>query len=224
MHFSSRNRMRLGFSIAYSVLFIAVIVSWMNRAVPPPQIQGVLLIESRELADFELINHLGDEFSNKDLLGEWHLVSYGFTACPDVCPTTLTQLTRMKQEMDSGSKPKILFYSVDHRRDTAAQLANYLPFFDADIIGLTHLDDPDNTHLAFENSLGIASSLDLMFKPDGSLDQQGYRVNHGIALLVLNPQGRLQAILKPRETSPGIYGFDPKELSRDYLAIRAFNG
>lgn len=216
--------MRLGFGLAYSVLFVAAIVSWFNRPPMPPQIQGVLLTEPRQLADFKLIDHRGESFSNEDLLGQWHLVSYGFTACPDVCPTTLSQLVQMNRELHHSDQPKILFYTVDHRRDTAAQLANYLPFFNADIVGLTHLDRPENSHLAFENSLGIAASLDLVFDDDGQLDQNNYRVNHGIALLLLNPLGELQAILQPRETAPGIYGFDPEELRRDYQAIRAFSG
>ena len=53
----------------------------------------------------------------------------------------------------------ILFYSVDHRRDTVQQMASYVPFFDPDFVGLTHVDDPDNPHLPFEQSLGIMSKL-----------------------------------------------------------------
>lgn len=224
MHISSRDRIRLGFGIAYGILFVAAFFAWIYRPIAPPHIQGLLLAKARPLADFQLIDHRGEEFSNEDLLGQWHLVSYGFTSCPDICPTTLSQLVQMRHALDVEDKPTVLFYTVDHRRDTATQLANYLPFFDTDFVGLTHLDRPENKHLAFENSLGIAASLDLVFNEDGSVDQQNYRVNHGIALLVLNPHGELRAILKPRETAPGIYGFDPEELLRDYQAIRAFNG
>jgi len=216
--------MRLGFGLAYTILFVAVIVSWIHRPLAPPEIQGVLLAKAQPIPGFELVDHRGQGFSNRHLLGRWHLVSYGFTSCPDICPTTLNQLVQMKSELDEEDKPQVLFYTVDHRRDTPEQLASYLPYFDPEFIGLTHTDTPENTHLPFEHGLGIAASLDLVFHEDGSLDHQNYRVNHGVGLLLINPDGKLQAILQPREIAPGVISFDPEELLRDYKAIRAYSG
>ncbi|HCD57056.1 MAG TPA: hypothetical protein DEQ90_16655, partial [Halieaceae bacterium] len=84
--------MLLGFVLANSAIAAVAATLFLNRPLPPPQIQGVLLPESRELARFVLTDHRGDAFSNSDLEGRWHLVSYGFTSCPDVCPATLAEL------------------------------------------------------------------------------------------------------------------------------------
>ena len=94
-----RRRMLLGFVLANSAIAAVAATLFLNRPLPQPQIQGVLLPESRELARFVLTDHRGDAFSNSDLEGRWHLVSYGFTSCPDVCPATLAELAGFRREL-----------------------------------------------------------------------------------------------------------------------------
>lgn len=224
MSISSRDRMRLGFVLAYSVLIIVAVILYLLRPATPPLIQGVLLADPRPLDAFELIDHHTDTFSNSDLSGHWHMVSYGFTTCPDVCPATLAVLAQMTDQLQPGEDLRVLFYSVDHRRDTAEQLSSYLPFFNQEFTGLTHLDNPDNPHLPFEQSLGIASRLEPIIDEQGVLDPDNYRVIHGVNLLLLNPHGELQAIFKPTEVSPGIQGFDVQQLLKDFRAVRNYAG
>ena len=223
---SARNRMLTGFALVNIILLGIALLVINSRPPKPPLIQGVLLAEGRILQPFSLISHNNESFENSDLLGNWHLVSYGFTTCPDICPTTLSQLVVVTKALSevSGMRPNILFYSVDHRRDTVQQMAAYVPFFDPDFIGLTHLDNPENPHLPFEQSLGIMSKLVPSSDPGGGISGNDYEVNHGVTLFLINPDGKLQAIFEPREVAPGVYHFDPETLLSDYLAVRRYLG
>jgi protein SCO1/2 len=88
--------------------------------------------------DFELTTHEGKRLSNRDLAGKPFAVFFGFTHCPDVCPTALLELSNILQKLGpDADKMRYLFISVDHEQDTPAHLKTYLSSFDARIIGLT---------------------------------------------------------------------------------------
>lgn len=224
MPLSRRTRMLSGFAVANTILVLVAVLILSNRQAAPPIIQGVFMPTASVLQPFELIDHNEGRFSNSDLKGRWHLLSYGFTTCPDICPTTLSQLAVVATRLAAmgNTDLDVLFYSVDHRRDTTAQLATYLPYFHPAFIGLTHLDNPQNPHLAFEKSLGIAARLtpaSMEENPDGA---NNYQVSHGVTLFLINPNGELQAIFEPDELAPGIHSFNPDKLLEDYLAIRRY--
>lgn len=223
---SPRRRILAGFVIANAAIALVVALVLFNRPATAPVIQGVLLPHARALPDFALLDHHNRVFTNTDLRGRWHLVSYGFTTCPDICPTTLSQLAVVSRELkEKGhSDLRMLFYTVDHRRDTVAQMAAYVPFFDAEFIGLTHLDNADNPHLPFEQGLGIVARLLPATGPDVDPANNEYQVVHGVKLFLVNPQGELQAIFEPDENHSGIYSFTPATIERDYLAIRQYLG
>ena len=223
MSLSARARMLVGFATANAVILAVLAAILLNRPASPPLIQGVLLADGRALEPFSLLDHRGEPFTNRDLHGQWHLVSYGFTTCPDICPTTLSQLADAKLRLaENGDDLQVLFYSVDHRRDTVSQLASYLPFFDEEFVGLTHLDDPQNPHLPFEQGLGIVAQLVPNLDQDGGQSANDYQVVHGVTLFLLNPAGELQAIFEPDESLPGMHSYDPDKLVSDYLAVRRY--
>ncbi len=226
MSISPRTRILVGFLLANIAIAVTVTLVLLKRPAAPPQIQGVLLPQPRELPNFRLLDHHNHEFTNDDFKGSWHLVSYGFTTCPDICPTTLSQLTSVARRLQEQghSDLRVVFYSVDHRRDTVAQMASYVPFFHPDFIGLTHLDDSDNPHLPFEQGLGIVAQLLPATGPDIDPADNEYEVLHGVTLFLINPQGELQAIFEPQSTKTGPQSFDPDTVLRDYLAIRHYLG
>jgi protein SCO1 len=87
---------------------------------------------------FELIDHNGQAFSNSTLAGTPYAISFGFTNCPDVCPTTLLMMGNALARLGpDGDRLKVLFVTVDPEHDTPAQLRTYLSSFDARITGLT---------------------------------------------------------------------------------------
>jgi protein SCO1/2 len=220
---SPRARMLAGFLLANLTIVTVAAIILMNRPEPPPKIQGVLLPQALPLPDFQLLDHHHQVFTNDNLKGRWHLVSYGFTTCPDVCPTTLSQLAQVSRDVKAQGRdePSVLFYTVDPQRDTATQLASYVPFFDPDFTGLTHSDDSD-LYLPFEKGLGIVAQLVPLEGPDINPADNEYRVVHGVKLFLLNPQGELQAILEPDDNFSGAHTFTPSTITRDYLAIRNY--
>ncbi len=117
------------------------------------------------------------------------MMFFGYTNCPDFCPTTMATLAALDKRLRSSRapvRPQVIFMSVDAKRDTPAQLAKYVPYFDPDFVGVTAASQPAIEALAAK--LGIA--VIITPKPDGS-----YTVDHSGAIFVLNPQGRLTAIL-----------------------------
>ena len=218
--------MLAGFAAANIMAIVLVWLVLSQRSDAPPMIQGILLQQARPLPAFELLAHDDTVFANANLQGRWHLVSYGFTTCPDVCPTTLSQLasfTDALQELGMNDL-QVLFYTVDHRRDTTRQMAAYVPYFSADFIGLTHEDNSDNPHLPFEQGLGIVAQLVPLVGPEYDPADNEYQVNHGVTLFLLNPRGELQAIFEPHSPMPGQHRFDPDQLLKDYLAVREHLG
>lgn len=114
---------------------------------------------------------------------------FGYTNCPDFCPTTLSTLAAMEKNLRShaGSlTPKVVFVSVDTKRDTPQQLAKYVPYFDPEFVGVTAADQTSIE--AFAAKLGVAVVLSP--QPDGS-----YTVDHSGAVFVIDPSGKLASIL-----------------------------
>jgi protein SCO1/2 len=162
---------------------------WRHSAAPVELSTGTLLTPSRALPDFSLIDQKGRPFSAADLRGRWSLLFFGYTNCPDFCPTTLTTLAAMEKNLVAAKAavlPQVVFVSVDAKRDTPAQLAKYVPYFHPDFIGLTAADQPSVE--GFAKKLGVG----VIIQPtaDGN-----YTVDHSGAIFVLDPGGRIAAIL-----------------------------
>lgn len=179
-----------------------------------PAIQGAWLMPAKPLPEFRLQQHDGPEVTPDTLSGSWHLISYGFTHCPDICPTTLMEVARFKRALDQQSQfsdLKVHFYTVDPARDSLSQLTDYLPWFHEQLDGWRAGSEQDAR--AFESALGIHASV--------TRDEQGaVQVTHGLKLFLVNDMGRLQAVLEPTRTLTGQLHFEPDRLLRDYLTIR----
>src|SRR6202030_3529237 len=100
----------------------------------------------RTLPDFSLIDHHGQTFGLAQVRGHWSMMFFGYTNCPDFCPNTLTTLAPLEQRLRTAAAPggpRVIFMSVDAKRDTPGQLAKYVPYFDPEFIGLTAASQPD---------------------------------------------------------------------------------
>ena len=156
----------------------------------PPMVlaTGTFLVPSRPIADFSLLDHQGRRFGSANLRGHWSLMFFGYTNCPDFCPSTLATLAAVEKRMrtEGSPPPQVIFVSVDAKRDTPAQMAKYVPYFDPDFIGLTADDQPAIEALA--KQWGVAVSI----RPatDGN-----YTVDHSAEIFVIDPKGDLAAIL-----------------------------
>ncbi len=141
----------------------------------------------RPLPEMALVNHLGLPFTRQSFEGQWTLLFFGFTHCPDVCPTTLFLLSQVQKattDLPPSQQPKVAMISVDPARDTPEKLAGYLPHFGEDIVGATG-EIPRIQ--ALTASLGVAYS----YTPDG---KGGYTVDHTASIFLISPRAELKAL------------------------------
>ena len=112
------------------------LITWRSLSPPDPvtRVSGDALIVSR----YSLVDQTGRAVTEKDYLGRWQLVFFGFTHCPDVCPTTLAYMSAALDELGhKADRVAPLFISVDPERDTPEVLSEYLAAIDPRLIGLT---------------------------------------------------------------------------------------
>lgn len=151
----------------------------------------ILLPEPRIIDDFALQDDSGQLFSLDQLRGNWTLMFFGFTHCPDVCPTALYELQNLKnlleKEADSDlAIPRIVFVSVDPERDSAEKLGQYLSHFDPAFIGVTGRHEQLQP---FTRQAGIAYRIE-----QHEAGATNYAVDHSSGILLMNPAGQLQGV------------------------------
>ena len=154
--------------------------------------QATVLPATKTLAPFLLTDQHGKRFDNQRLLGKWTLLSFGYTNCPDICPTDLAMLAQVDDQLsqDSNMPPyQIGFVSVDPERDTPAKLAQYVAYFDPAFLGIT---GSEAALLAFTRPLGIIYAK--VKTQDSAI---GYVVDHSASIVLLDPEGRYRALFSP---------------------------
>lgn len=132
-------------------------------------------------ADFELTDHAGVVRTDEDFAGRWMLVFFGFTHCPDICPTTLAEVAAVMDGLgEETSDVQPLFISIDPERDTPAALSEYVPNFSPAVIGLTgtpsQIERTAKTFHIFYEKIEDASS------------SGGYTMGHSSQLFLFSPQ------------------------------------
>jgi protein SCO1/2 len=170
----------------------------------PPQ-TATVLPEARELADVRFVGTDGAEVRLHELDGNFTLLFFGFTNCPDVCPLTLAMLAEARAEIVRRAPrfvPRVLFVSVDPNRDTPERIRAYLQRFDPEFEGVTAADAELRPLLT---ALGVAVEK---HEHGGG----NYTVVHNSAVYVLDRETRWIAV----STAP----HDPKVVAGDFLRIR----
>ncbi len=177
-------------------------------------IQGAVINPARKVGVPALVKHDDTILTESDFKGHWSLVFFGYTHCPDVCPTTMNVLTQAKKIVSESAAdevfPTVYFVSVDPARDDPQQLAGYVSYFDKEFIGVTGEEPLLN---AFTLQL---SAVYLLMPPDDPAKPDVYNVDHSSALYLLNPDGRLTAML----SEP----FTPQKLVEDIGKVRSAFG
>lgn len=158
-------------------------------AKPLPALSAAKVIDSpRALPPFQLQSASGPITADQ-LKGHWTVVFVGFTHCPDVCPTTLTDMARAQALWDAAglkAKPRLLFVSIDPERDTPEKIAEYAAYFHKDTLTATAAE-PQLTE--FARSLGLV----YMKVPQGD----SYTMDHSSTLVLLNPKAEFAGIIRP---------------------------
>ena len=149
---------------------------------------AVVLNTPRIFSDFELVDHRGEVFNQEHLQDVWTIVFFGFTHCPDICPTTLAILndTYSKLKERERERMQIVMFSIDPERDSVEKLAEYVPYFNNEFIGVT-----GNKHLIKR----LTAELNVAYNKV-PLDSDDYTVDHSTQLVLINPKGHYHGFFK----------------------------
>ncbi|RDH42066.1 SCO family protein [Zooshikella ganghwensis] len=184
------------------IIFVALTLGlFVNRMMTPApldrdqlRLQGAYIFDTpRSFDNISLVSHKGNTVSKKTFKDKWTLIFFGYTFCPDICPTTLTELASLKKLLGEhyqqlASDVNFVFITVDPLRDTQEQLANYLPFFGDYFTGVTG---------SIKDIYNLASQLNVPFNPITHPKTENYLVDHSGNLLILNPKGDYHGFIKP---------------------------
>lgn len=165
-----------------------------QHSMPDLQLSAISLLPyPKDIQDIELTNHLNESMSVNDLKGKWSLLFFGFTHCPDVCPSTMQTLKTIKKNVSSQLSDttawgnyQVVYVSVDPERDTPEQLASYIPYFDNNFIGLTS---------SLETLKKLTKQFGVPYKKQDADEQGNYEVDHYAGILLLNPKAQLSALI-----------------------------
>ena len=147
----------------------------------------------RKLNDFSMIDNQGRNVSLESLRGRWSILFFGFTTCPDICPTTLSILSSAVKELEPA--PRVVMVSVDPDRDTPEKLNQYVPAFHQDFMGYSG---------TFDETVAFAQQLNVAFgKVPGGLPGS-YLVDHSASLILLNPAGEYTGFIKAPHNAQNI--------------------
>ena len=171
-----------GFGAIVVLALIGFAIWWVR----PPEMHGVVLQSPQRLTDFTLDGSTGESISLSDFRGKPVLIYFGYTFCPDVCPTTLNDLT---DTMDALGKKaddvQVIMVSVDPERDTPEQLATYLRYFDPRFIGMTGTKDDIDA---------AATQFGVFYEAHEGTAATGYLVDHTSTVALVDEDGYLREI------------------------------
>jgi len=200
--------------IILTVISIAAMVGGMYfsghlSVKPKPVIEGTFFDKPMPVKPFSLLNHHKKTFNAKSFKGKWSFVFFGYTNCPDVCPQTMNILKiasiEFSKHPDHFSNTQFIFVSVDPERDTPEKLAKYVSYFGSNFIGVTG----KATEIA-----SIGRQFGILHKVTAHKDPSKYQVDHGGHIILINPKGQWQALLR--------YPHNSKKMIYDYSNIRGY--
>jgi protein SCO1/2 len=170
----SFSRAGRAFALAASIVLLAGKV--MADDQPPPPVNG----------HFSLMTLDGKDVSDADYRGKWLLIYFGYTFCPDVCPTTLSQIGAAFDALGPKAKDfQAVFITLDPARDKTLVMKDYMKAFDPRIVGLR--GEPDDIEEA-------AKSFHVYYRPR-SLGNGQYTVDHSSYIYVIDPKGKFTELL-----------------------------
>ena len=194
-----KNRIRI--TIAFLLCFIVLVVYGFSWRISQPvimsnedlRINGAIVFDKpRIFSDFELVDHRGEAFNLARMKDIWTIVFFGFSHCPDICPTTLAILNDTYSKLKDSEKERlqVVMISLDPQRDTVEKLAEYVPYFNQQFTGVT------GNQRAIRL---LAAELNVAHNPV-PLDGDDYTIDHSTHLILINPMGHYHGFFKAPHT------------------------
>ncbi|WP_137227362.1 SCO family protein [Shewanella sp. MEBiC00475] len=177
--------------IAVGLILLALaggVVYQQTQTEPMPLATSYVFEQQRALAPFTLADQYGNAFTNQTLQDKWSLFFIGYTACPDVCPTTLNKLAAAYPQLQKiASNVQVVFVSADPKRDTQVKRLDYINFFNKDFKAVS----AEHTDLfPFSRDLGFVYAM--------VGDNNDYQVDHSASYVLVSPRGEKIAVFKPK--------------------------
>ena len=180
--------MKMGLMVSALVTLATVVGVLAAKYQPPamqPTIPGLLWPEPKILSPFALVDHENNPFTLAELRGRWSLLFFGFTHCPDVCPTAMAVMKQVRRQLEQTRDVQFVFVTVDPERDTSERMKQYLASFSPEFIGL---GGPAERLSVLTKQIGLA------YFSDKTESEENYLVDHGASLFLVDPQGRLVGV------------------------------
>lgn len=175
----------------------------------PQDLAATVLPNPRPLPAFALVDHHNRPFTPDSLKGHWTFLFFGYTRCPDICPTTLGVLDAVDRQLAATphlrEHTQTVFVSVDPERDPTEHLARFVPYFNQDFIGATGA--PEQIQ-ALTKALGVM----YMRSPAKDQDPNHYWIDHTAAILLIDPEARFHALFSAPH--------DPAAIAAAFARIR----
>lgn len=182
----------LGLALIVAGALLAQRVFYSPPPVPELSPSTTRLEPPRALRDFAALDHRSRAFTLAQLRDHWTFMFFGYTHCPDICPTTMSTLNALARKIAAAPNmaptPQYVFVSIDPERDTPEQLAKFVPYFNPDFIGVT------GTAAAID---ALTKQLSVLYLKVDTQSPGGYLMDHSAALLLIDPRGRLHALMSP---------------------------
>jgi protein SCO1/2 len=209
------QKQRIGVTILVLIVFMVGVVTMLVNRISQPTLlsegqmraNGAWMYQPpRNIDAFTLRDHNGAEFTRANLEGKWTFLFVGYTYCPDICPTTMAQLAKLKKELEGTEaehNTQVVLLSADPERDTEERLRQYTTYFDPSFIGVTG---------EFLDLQRFATNLSIAFTKVPGSDPQNYLIDHGSNIVLINPRGHYHGFFKPP--------FDTAKLKMTYRSTR----
>ena len=181
-----RSRLRIILWPLIGLILVAGIAILVWNAIRPYTFHGMVLQSPVKASDFTLTGQNGQSVSLSDFQGKVVLLYFGYTTCPDVCPTTLAVLHQARTALGKQADDiQVLMVTVDPERDTLPVLADYLPHFDSSFIGLTGTT---------EQIAEVATYYGIYYEKQEGNSALGYLVNHTATVMAIDKDGYLRVV------------------------------
>lgn len=202
--------------VALAALITGILLFSHFNQVPKPE-YALYYETERVVKPFKMTDQSGNDFSNEQLKGQWSWVFFGYTYCPDVCPTTLQELNFVYDDMKAiASNTQVILVSVDPKRDTTERLAGYIKYFHKEFIALS---SDHGVLFPFARNLGLMYAMN-----DGENSKDGsYAVDHSASIVLINPNGNIAAIFQPHQVLGKLPIVQGENLVSDFSKIVNLN-
>ncbi len=161
----------------------------INKIQSKLKVSTLLPTDLKNFSDVVLTDQHGKSFNRDSLLGKWQMLFFGYTHCPDICPTTMTTLSRVDSLLENtqaGQDFRVIFISVDPERDSPEHLQKYMNFFNPKFVGLSADHQTLNT---------LSLGLGVVFqRVENESNPENYLMDHSASLLLADPKGRIVAL------------------------------